>query len=176
MEFINLVKTRYSCRNYLPQIPSSGTITQILEAGRLAPSAVNYQPWFFDVYTDPVLLDKVRLSYQRDWFQSAPAVIIFSGDSEKSWKRKDGKDHVDIDIAIAVDHISLCATSLGLATCWVCNFDVIKLKESLQWSRNTEPLVLLPFGYPADQADTERHNLKRKTLAEIATLNGNQLK
>jgi nitroreductase len=106
--------------------------------------------------------------YHRDWINSSPCVIIICGDKTKSWKRKeDSKDHLDIDIAITIDHMTLAATEQELATCWVCNFHVEKCKEVLNLPEHMEPIALLPIGYPADKPDTERHKTKRKSLDEI---------
>ena len=56
--------------------------------------------------------------------RTAPCVIVICGDHGASWKRKaDGKDLCDVDVAITTDHMTLQATELGLATCWICNFD-----------------------------------------------------
>lgn len=76
----------------------------------------------------------------------------------------DGKDHADIDVAIAVEHLCLAATEQGLGTCWVCNFDVPLCREVLQLPVHIEPAVLIPVGYPAEQ---EMSTKKRKSLDEI---------
>ncbi len=59
------------------------------------------------------------------------------------------------------------ATEQGLGTCWVCNFDKQKVIEVLNLPDNIEPMVILPLGYPADVADTERHSSKRKPMEMI---------
>jgi nitroreductase len=93
--------------------------------------------------------------------------IVICSDLTKSWKRGDGKDSSDIDAAIAADHITLAATSIGLATCWVCNFNKPKLSEVLNLPDHIEPIVILPLGYPDDAVDVEKHSEKRKSLKEI---------
>jgi nitroreductase len=93
--------------------------------------------------------------------------IVVCTDHSRSWKRSDGKDHADIDAAIATDHITLAAASIGLTTCWVCNFDKPKLAEVLNLPDHIEPVILLPLGYPDDVADPGRHSSKRKTLDEM---------
>ncbi len=168
MKFIELAKIRYSCRKYDGKQIEEDKLNQVLEAGRLAPSAVNFQPWKFVVIRESVNLDKIRSTYHREWFASAPCVIVALGDHEQSWKRKsDGKDHCDIDVAIALDHMTLQATDVGLATCWVCNFDKQKLMEVLKLPQNLEPVALLPIGYPVDNPDVNRHNTKRKTFDDV---------
>lgn len=166
MDFIQLARNRYSCRKYKPVNVEDEKLNIVLEAGRIAPSAVNYQPWLFFVVKGDNL-ENVRGCYHREWLRSAPMCIIICADHSRSWKRGDGKDHADIDTAIAADHITLAATSIGLATCWICNFDAKKLKEVLNLPDYIEPSVMLPLGYPEDAADTERHSTKRKSLDEV---------
>jgi nitroreductase len=138
----------------------------VLEAGRIAPSAANYQPLFFVVVRGENL-EKVKECYRREWFRAAPMCIVICSDHSRSWKRGDGKDHADIDAAIATDHITLAATSIGLATCWVCNFDKPKLAEILNLPDHIEPVVILPIGYPEDNVDIERHSAKRKPMKDM---------
>jgi nitroreductase len=169
MDFLELAKRRYSCRNFKPDEIEKDLWIKVLEAARIAPSAVNFQPWQFFVVLDPVQKAKVIESYPREWIKEAPALIIAAGDRQLSWKRADGKDHLEIDIAIAVDHLILQATALGLGTCWVCNFDRVKLHKTLNLPSHMEPLVIIPLGYPVNEADTERHAVKRKNLKAIVT-------
>ena len=172
MKFNQLAKSRYSCRKYSSQKVDKEILIEILEAGRIAPSAVNYQPWYFIVFDEEPHLSNIKDCYHREWINSAPVVILLCCDHNKSWKRTDGKDHGDIDISIAADHITLAATSLGLATCWVCNFDPIKIMNYLYLAKNIEPLVMLPLGYPEDECDIDRHLTKRKPLNEVVFFNG----
>ncbi len=167
--FLDIAKRRYSCRRYDPGPVESEKLDLILEAGRIAPSAVNLQPWHFFVIRDPDELEKICQAYHREWFRTAPCVIVICGDHSQSWKRKDGKDHCDIDVAITTDHMTLQATELGLATCWICNFDPLKVREVLGLPGHLEPAVLLPVGYPLDEVDPERHQAKRKALSEFIT-------
>lgn len=172
MSFLEIAKKRYSCRKYSSQKIEKEKLLEILEAGRVAPSAANYQPWIYIVIDEEPMLGKIRSCYHRDWFDTAPCIIILCGDHNQAWKRQDGKDHCDIDIAIAADHMTLAATDAGLATCWVCNFDPVKTRQTLSLPENIEPVVMLPLGYPEDSVDTNRHLTKRKLLDEIVRFNG----
>lgn len=169
MDFLELAKNRYSCRKYDARPVEEEQLRLVLEAGRVAPSAVNFQPWHFYVIRGEENLQRLHPVYHREWFRTAPCVIVICGDHDRSWKRKDGKDHCDIDIGIVTDHMTLQATALGLATCWVCNFDASMTGELLELPDQLEPMVLLPLGYPLNRADPDRHNEKRKPLSEIVT-------
>jgi len=166
MGFLDIAKSRYSVRGYENKEVEKEKLLQILEAGRLAPSAVNYQPVHFIVITDMEQKKKIYETYPRGWLKEAPVIIVACGDHSVSWKRGDGKDHCDIDLAIAVDHMTLAAADLGLGTCWICAFDAEKCRKLLELPDNLEPMVLLPVGYPKGGRLTE---IKRKSLDEIVS-------
>lgn len=160
-----LSQQRYSVRNYTSQPVSDVTLRYILEVARLAPSAVNLQPWSFVVVRDRALLDRLATVYSREWFATAPCCIVVCGNHNESWhRRNDGKDHCDIDIAIATEHLALAAAEQGLGSCWVCNFDAEACRQILQLPDGVEPMVLLPVGYAAQGELPEK---KRKPLDEI---------
>lgn len=163
MNFLELVKQRYSCRNYEARQVEQEKLNYILECVRLAPSAVNKQPWRFRVITNDEQRAQVQQCYNRDWINTAPMYIIASVLHDEEWVRRDGKHHGDIDIAIAVEHLCLAATEQGLATCWVCNFDAALCKQLFALPENEEPAVIIPLGYAADEL-TEK---KRKPLENI---------
>ena len=165
MNFLELVKQRHSVRSYANRQIESEKLNYIVECVRLAPSAVNYQPWKFKVITEPNELQAIKTAYAREWFQSAPCVIVACADHDKSWHRQaDGKDHADIDVAIAVEHLCLAAAEQGLGSCWVCNFDVPRCVEVLQLPQNLVPVVLIPIGYAQTEECPEK---KRKDVTEI---------
>ena len=145
MNFLELTRARYSVRNYTDRLVEPEKLDYIFECVRMAPSAVNYQPWRFAVVTDPERLAALKTAYPREWIQ-------------------DGKDHADIDLGIAVEHLCLAAAEQGLGTCWVCNFDVSRCREVMQLPENLEPVALIPLGYPADPSVAEK---KRKVPAEL---------
>ncbi len=149
MEFRKLIQQRYSVRNFLPKEVELSKLETILEAGRMAPSAVNFQPWHFIVVCDKQMMQALANCYHREWFATAPCCIVVCSDHQQSWKRReDGKDHGDIDAAIAIDHMTLQAVELGLGTCWVCNFNVEKTRKLFQFPAHIEPVAFLPVGYP----------------------------
>lgn len=167
MSFLELAKKRFSLRNYKPDAVSDEDLKYVLEAGRVAPSAVNYQPWKFLVVREKENLKKIHALYHREWFQKAPVVIILFADHSQAWQREDGKDHADIDLAIAADHMTLAATDRNLGTCWICNFDKQKTIDYFNLPEHLEPVIFLPLGYPNTESDMERHTGKRKPIKDI---------
>jgi nitroreductase len=163
MEFLELVKRRYSCRNYQSKPVEQEKLDYIMECVRLAPSAVNRQPWRFRIVSSDEDRKKLCQCYSREWFTTAPVIIIASILHDEEWVRSDGKHHGDIDIAIAVEHLCLAAAEQGVGTCWVCNFDAKLCKSLFALSDNEEAAVLIPLGYPAD----ELREKNRKPISEI---------
>jgi len=164
MTFKELCKARYSCRAYENKPIEAEKLEYIMECVRLAPSAVNRQPWCFVLVTDPEKLKVLHHCYQRDWIIQAPAIVVCCQNKEEAWVRPcDGKSHADIDIAIAVEHLVLAAAEMGLGSCWVCNFDAPLLHETFPLTQGFEASALVPLGYP-DIAPTEK---KRKAVDEI---------
>ena len=169
MAFKDLVEKRFSVRAYTAQNVEKEKIEHILECARLAPSACNLQPWHFYVITSDEDKLEVVKSYNREWFKKAPIYIIVCGNRDEAWKRSnyDNKNHLDIDLAIACEHIALAVTDLGLGSCWVCNFDPAILSAFLQTPQNIEPIAIFPIGYP--DTSVARPTLKRKDLEEMVT-------
>lgn len=163
MSFLELSEKRYSVRSYTSEPVSEQQLQYILECARIAPSAVNFQPWKFIVVRSEEGKNKVCQSYQRDWIKTAPMFIICCICHEQAWVRKDGKEHGNIDIAIATEHICLAAAEQGLGTCWVCNFDAQLLSQQFSLPKNIEPAVIIPLGHIADEPKAKT----RKSLTEI---------
>ena len=165
MKMLDLVKARYSVRKYLPNPVEKSKLDYIMECVRLAPSAVNFQPWRFAVVTEAGKIAGIKAAYPREWMASVPCIIVACADHSVSWHRpSDGKDHADIDAAIAVEHLCLAAAEVGLGTCWVCNFNVPLCREALGLPDNLEPVALVPVGYAAESVIPEK---KRKPMDEI---------
>ena len=164
MEFKELIRRRYSVRSYLPAPVSEEALERILEAGRLAPTAANRQPFrivVLDARGRPEGLGRV---YARPWFLQAPLVICVCGVPEEAWVRKDGRSHLDVDAAIVMDHIILAATEEGLGTCWVCAFDEAKAKAILGVPPEARVVAMVTLGY---SDGSPPRPFARKPLADL---------
>lgn len=161
--FIDLIKKRYSVRAYQNKFVEECLLLKILEAGSLAPSACNNQPRVFIVIRKEETKKELFSAYERKWFTDAPVILALCCDLSQSWKRADGKNFGDVDVAIAMDHITLAATEAGLGTCWIANFKAPEARRVLRLPENIEPVVFTPLGYPASQPPEK----KRKRLDEI---------
>ena len=165
MDLLNLISKRRSVREYTTDEIEQEKIDYLMECARLAPSAVNFQPWKFIIVKSPEKKALLHQCYHREWFTQPPLYIIALADTAQSWKRSsDGKDHGDIDVTIALEHIVIAAVEKGLGTCWICNFNVDLFKELFNLPDSLVPIAILPIGYPAKEEDEVSN---RKSIQEI---------
>lgn len=150
MEYTKLIHQRESVRNYDPARPVAKEIlTKILDAGRLAPSACNNQPWKFLLISSADMLKKVKACYTREWFKEAPHILTITGLKDKAWNRSyDGYSSIETDVAIAMTHIILAAENEGVGTCWIAAYDPAILRKALNLDDNQLVFGITPFGYP----------------------------
>ncbi len=165
MKFIELAKKRCSIRGYKSDPVPEERLNEVLQAGNLAPTAKNFQPFHFIVVRDPAKLDELAVSYPAPFFRQAPVAIVICTEAAKGWTRDrfDGKNYCDVDAAIAVDHMTLAAADLGLGTCWIGAFDPARVIDAMGLPEGVEPIALLPLGYPSE-AGREK---TRKSLEKL---------
>lgn len=163
MELLELAKKRYSVRAYKPDPVEDKKLQQVLEAACLAPTAANRQPFQLVVITAKGKEAGLGRIYGRPWFAQAPIVICACGIPSQGWVRKDGKNYYEVDVAIAMDHLTLAAADLGLGTCWIAAFDPVAAKEILGIPDDVVPVAFTPLGYPNDQPKEK----KRKSIGEL---------
>jgi nitroreductase len=163
VEFAELVRQRYSVRAYKPDPSPETVLARVLEAGRLAPTAANRQPFRILVLSTAGRAEELAKMYHRPWFSQAPLVLGVCSVAAEAWVRRDGKSYADVDAAIVMDHLVLAATSEGLGTCWVGAFDPAAVREALGLPAGVEPVAFTPLGYPADQPAQK----KRKSMEEL---------
>jgi nitroreductase len=168
MEFNELIRIRESIRSYDPDRPvPEEVLKRILDAGRLAPSANNCQPWKFILVSSPAMLEKVKACYKREWLQTALHILVVLGVRNQAWNRKyDGYNSVETDVTIAMTHILLAAENEGVGTCWIAAFDPEMLKEAIRPDANQEIYGLMPLGYPKPGFRKVSSKI-RKSLEEI---------
>lgn len=163
MEFSELIAARYSVRAYKPDPVEPEKLERVLEAARVAPTAVNFQPFQLIVIHTEGREDELNRIYRKDWFVQPPLVIAACGLPDQGWTRRDGRSFLDIDVAIVMDHVILAATSEGLGTCWVGNFDADAAREVLGLPDDVEAIAFTPLGYPDDEPRTK----KRRPLSDL---------
>lgn len=153
MKFIELAKKRVSIRSYKPDPISEEHLNDVLEAGRLAPTACNLQPFQFIVVRQKEALAALAAAYPASWIAEAPVIIAICTTPANAWKRSrhDDRCYSDVDAAIAADHMTLAAADLDLGTCWIAAFDPTIARAALKLPHTVEPLILLTLGYPNEE-------------------------
>jgi len=163
MEFEKLIEERYSVRAYRSDPVAEEDLQAVLEAARLAPTACNKQAFGLVVVRTEGREDDLKRIYGRDWLTQAPVVICICGIPAENWVRGDGRNYVDVDTAIVMDHLILAAANRGLGTCWIGAFDPAAAREVLALPEGVEPIALTPLGHPAGQPKAK----VRKPLTEL---------
>lgn len=163
MDFLELAKARYSCKNYSERIPDQEVIDRILEAGRHAPTAKNLQEQHIYVARSAEALatvDAVTPCRYR-----APVVLVVAFDKDNVYTYPGGKRQSGIeDASIVATHLMLGAAACGVDSCWVNCFDPDKLHALLKLPANEEILMLLDLGYASSEGKPLPNHFSRKPL------------
>lgn len=163
MDVFEAIRTRCSIRSYLNKPVEEEKLNQVLEAGRLAPSANNRQEWRFVVVRDSETRQKLAEAACGQWFVAEAPVVIACCSVESEHIMRCGHPSYAIDVAIAIDHMTLAATALGLGTCWIGAFYEDQVRNILEIPKSIRVVELLPLGYPKTQPSSRG----RKGLDEI---------
>jgi nitroreductase len=153
------IRARKSVRTYLDQPVEETKLTGILEAGRLAPSASNRQEWRFVVVREPQTRRGLAEAATAAGFVGTAPVVLAACAETDDHVMQCGQLSYPIDVAIALDHLTLAAAEAGLGTCWVAMFDEKKVKELLGIPDKIRVVALMPVGYPADPSPVEKRRL-----------------
>jgi nitroreductase len=166
MNVMDAIKTRKSVRAYMDRPVEEAKVNQILEAGRLAPSASNRQEWRFVIVRELERRKNLaQIAGRQDFIAEAPVVIVACADTD-GHVMPCGHASYLIDVAIALDHMTLAAVELGLGTCWIGDFDESKVKDLLGIPEKIRVVELMPLGYPADPSAKEKKRFPLNTIVK----------
>ena len=169
MSFIDLAKNRYSCRAFTAQAVEPEKLAQVLEAGRLSPTAVNGQPVFVKVLKSEESLAKLRSITRMAY--NAPVVIMVCYDENKVYSpvtyHDDFKSGI-MDSSIVTTSMMMQATDLGLATLWARGFNASEIEKAFDFPANIKLACFLDVGYadPENGGPSPRHPV-RKPMGEF---------
>ncbi|MBN2019909.1 MAG: nitroreductase family protein [Sedimentisphaerales bacterium] len=149
MGVFETIKKRYSCRAYLDKPVKQEKLDQILEAARQAPSAKNLQDWRLVVVTDKKIKQQAADCTNHPHAFGRAGVMI-AACSVCNETMRCGQAIAPIDVAIALEHIALMATELGLATCWIGSFDAQQVRQVLGIPKDVAIIELMALGYPEE--------------------------
>ena len=150
MALLSQIKNRYSVRSYQQRAVEKEKLLAVLEAARVAPSAKNFQEWRFVVVQDRETRLKLMAAANNQAFVGEAAVVIACCATNVDYKMRCGQYSYPIDLAIAIDHMTLQAVEEGLGTCWVGSFYEDQVKTILGIPADIKVVELLALGYPKD--------------------------
>jgi nitroreductase len=148
LDFFEAIRNRRSIRKFQDKSVEKEKLQKVLEAARLAPSAMNRQPYQLLVVTSKAVLAKVDSACNQRW--EAPVMIVMVSVPKEAWVRDDGEEFWKADAAIAMNQVSLAAFVEGLGTCWIAAFKENEVKEILGVASDSRIPFLSPLGYPAE--------------------------
>jgi nitroreductase len=165
MDVMEAIRKRKSVRKYLNKKVEEDKLFAVLEAGRLAPSASNRQEWRFIIVRDQVSKKKLAEAVNNQSFIAEASIVIAACAETDEHVMSCGQACYPIDVAIALDHITLAAVELGLGTCWIGAFDEKKVKQILEIPSEVRVVALMPLGYPYDSSVVNKNRL---SISEIS--------
>ena len=155
MDALEAIRTRTSIRRFTGATIPRADLETIVDAGRLAASGSNMQPWDFVVVTGREMIAKFTIA--EPWIAEAGAVIVVVMDPGSRWWVEDG--------SAAIENMLVATTALGYGACWV-EGDMLPHEEHFKTLLGIPPqkriLTLLPVGVPAQTPAP-----KKKPLAQV---------
>ena len=157
MDAIEAIRKRRSVRNFTGEPIPRKDLKTIIDAGRLAASGSNKQPWDFIVITERTMINQLSKRIAKNWMTQAGAVIAVVMDTESRWWIEDG--------AAAIENMLIASTALGYGSCWLEGNTLPREEEFkvlLGVPETKKLLTLLPIGVPVEWPTKEK-----KPLSEV---------
>ena len=168
MEFNTVLQRRYSCRAFSPTPVEQEKVDRILEAGRIAPTAVNKQPVHLWAISDPGTLEAIKGVTRSNY--GAPLILVVGCRPANAWVRRyDGRNGAEVDASIVATYLMLAAENEGLSTLWVGSFDPSLLRGILPDAEGYEVVAMINVGYPSPDSKPSAMHGERKPVGELVT-------
>ena len=164
MDVMEAIRKRRSIRSWQDKPVEKEKLDRVLEAGRLAPSANNRQPWRFVVVTEEATRKKLATAANDQTFVGQAPVVLVGCAVETDRVMACGQHCYPIDVAIAMTNMTLAAVAEGLGTCWIGAFQEDQVKQVLGIPEEVRVVELMPLGYPSNP---ETGPGSRKTAEEF---------
>ena len=163
MEFNELIQDRFSCRSLSDGEIPHDALNRIFEAARVAPTAVNKQP--FKVWAVESPEARAKLAETTNYTFGAGVFLVVGGKKEDAWVRQyDERNFADVDASIVATYI---IHNEGLRSTWVGHFDVPKLKETFPQMADYDLIAIFPIGYATEKGIPSARHTQRKPAVEI---------
>jgi len=170
MDVFEAIRSRRSVRCYSSKPIPDPLLARMQQALRYAPSACNIQPWHFVLVRDGQLRQQVaQAANGQNWMADAPVTVVACGLPGQAYKKMGGYGNsTDVDLAIALDHLTLAAVAEGLGTCWIGAFKEEQVRKLLGIPPAVKVVAMTPLGYPAS-ADLIHpvQESRRKPMGEL---------
>ncbi len=153
MDIFEAIRTRRSVRAFTGEAIPREDLETIVDAGRLAATGSNKQPWDFIVVTDRAMIEQLKTASQ--WMEKAAAIIAVVMDPDSRWWVEDG--------AAAVQNMLLAATALGYGSCWLEGYTLRNedaFKALLGVPVEKRLMTLVPIGVPVEWPTKEKKSLE----------------
>lgn len=159
MSLLDVIFRRRSIRRYRSEPIPDEVLRNILEAGRLAPSADNAQPWHFIVITESEMKEKLSRGRWNSFIKDSAFTVVGCGYADNEWST--------VDVTIALQNMVIAAEAQGVGSCWIGDFEEKEVKELLGIPDNLKVIALVSFGYPAEKPSMA----DKKSLKQIVHYN-----
>jgi len=151
MNLFEVIANRRSIRKYQDKPVGDHELHHVLEAARLAPSASNKQDWRFVVVKDHGARQKLMVAANNQKFVGEAPIVIACCSINPDYQMRCGEYSAPIDLSIAIDHMTLAATAMGLGTCWIGSFYPDQVREICNIPESVRIVELLTLGYPNEE-------------------------
>lgn len=166
MSFIELAEKRYSVRKYADRQIEKEKLDLVLKAGNIAPTACNNQPQ--RIYVIQSAEKIAEMAEITPMTFGAKTILAFTVNIDEEWNNplEAGIKSGVQDVSIVATHMMMEAADIGLGTCWVCFFPNTPMEKLLGISANEKLTLLMPIGYPADDAEPRAGHFQKKDISE----------
>jgi nitroreductase len=164
MNVFEAIRTRKSVRAFRDEPVEQALLLEVMEAARAAPSARNDQEWRFVAVRERAVREQIAREAARQPFIGTAAVLLACCAETDGRIMRCGQPAYTVDVAIAMDHLSLAAAALGLGTCWIGSFDEELVKKILGIPPAVRVVELMPLGWPVDAAPAAKSRLSMEKI------------
>lgn len=157
MNALEAIRKRRSIRKYTGEAIPRKDLEKVVDAGRLAATGSNQQPWDFIVVTDRAMIERLKVA--AEWMDKAAAIIAVVMDPSSRWWVEDG--------SAAVENMLIASTALGYGSCWLEGYTLPheeEFKKLLGVPEEKRLLTLVPIGVPVAEPTGEK---KKRSLQEV---------
>ena len=166
MNLFEAIAKRRSVRSFKDRPVEREKLDTIFNSVRIAPSARNAQEWRFILVTDTELRMKVAAAGGQPFLKQCPVIVVACAQTDGRAMRC-GEKAYPIDLAIAIDHLTLAATAMGLGSCWIGSFEALPVREALGIPETAPIVALVALGYADEEGHASTAGKQRLAMDEI---------